>query len=65
MFISLLSICGLRILWTQTIFKLIPTPVCLFLSYPASWAMGTVVYLIVLSRILPRLIASQENEMSD
>lgn len=38
MLISMAGVCGIRILWLYTIFKIWPTMVCLYLSYPASWA---------------------------
>ena len=40
MLISVLGICGIRILWIYTIFQMpqFHTPQCLYLSYPISWA---------------------------
>ena len=39
MLISLLGICGLRILWMLTVFRIpsFHTPACLYLAYPISW----------------------------
>ena len=37
MTISILGVCGIRIVWTYTIFPLIPTPECLYIAYPISW----------------------------
>lgn len=39
MLISLISVCGFRILWTLTVFRIpeFHTPQCLYLSYPISW----------------------------
>ena len=39
MLISVLGICGIRILWIYTIFRIpaFHTPECLYLSYPISW----------------------------
>ncbi len=38
MVISILGICAFRILWNYTAFKFYPTPECLYLSFPISWA---------------------------
>ncbi len=37
MLISIIGVCGIRILWIYTIFPLVPTMMCLYFSYPASW----------------------------
>ncbi|MGM9589674.1 MAG: MATE family efflux transporter [Faecousia sp.] len=37
MVICLLGACGFRIFWVATAFRMVPTPQCLFLSYPISW----------------------------
>lgn len=39
MIISVLGVCGLRILWVYTIFRIpqFHTPQCLYISYPVSW----------------------------
>ena len=37
MIISIIGVCGIRILWIYTIFPLMPTMMCLYFSYPASW----------------------------
>ena len=49
MVISVLGICGLRILWIYTVFQ-IPayhTPQCLYFSYAISWAVTFVIQLAV------------------
>lgn len=43
MLISVLGVCGFRILWINTVFRLIPTPECLYLSYLISWVLTFVV----------------------
>lgn len=43
MLISVLGVCGFRILWINTVFRLIPTPECLYLSYLISWMLTFVV----------------------
>lgn len=37
MVLSLLGACGFRIFWVATAFRMVPTPQCLFVSYPISW----------------------------
>lgn len=38
MIVSLIGSCAFRLLWIATIFQLYPTPSCLYISYPISWA---------------------------
>ncbi len=57
MIVSLLGACGLRIVWIYTVFPLQPTLQCLYLSYPISWVITTLVhlgcYLVVVRRLPP------------
>jgi len=46
MIVSLLGACGLRILWILTYFRFNHTPEVLYLSYPISWAITTLVHLM-------------------
>lgn len=48
MFVSLTGVCGFRLLWIFTIFRLpaYHTPAMLFLSYPLSWAITASVHYI-------------------
>jgi Na+-driven multidrug efflux pump len=38
MIISVLGVCGVRLLWIATVFQTYHTPECLYLSYAVSWA---------------------------
>lgn len=38
MLISIVGICAFRVFWVYTIFKATPTPECLYVSFPISWA---------------------------
>ena len=38
MVVSVVGICGVRLLWIGTVFQAVHTPQCLFLSYPVSWS---------------------------
>lgn len=44
--ISLCGICGVRLLWVYTVFRLYPTLQCLTIAYPLSWAVTTVAIVI-------------------
>lgn len=59
MIISVLGVCGLRILWIYTVFRLpgLHTPVCLFLSYALSWGVTFLAELVVLRRVYRRGLA--------
>lgn len=51
MAVTVLGVCGLRILWINTIFKQYRTLDCLFVSYPVSWTV-TIVALVICFAIL-------------
>lgn len=40
--ISLICACLLRIVWIATVFKLYPTPFCIYVTYPISWILTAV-----------------------
>ena len=46
MVISLCGACGLRILWIETMFKLVRTPIMIYVSYPITWIVTAVLLLI-------------------
>lgn len=46
MIVSLLGACAFRIVWIYTIFTVIHTPECLYISYPISWLLTFTVHLI-------------------
>ncbi len=46
MIVSLLGACAFRIVWIFTIFRIIHTPRCLYVSYPISWALTFTVHMI-------------------
>lgn len=51
MVVSILGVCGVRLIWVATIFQAHRTPACLYLSYPISWiitaAIHTVCFLVI------------------
>lgn len=46
MVVSILGACGLRIVWVMTLFQWEHTQLCLYISYPVSWALTACVHLI-------------------
>ncbi|MBR6237663.1 MAG: MATE family efflux transporter [Lachnospiraceae bacterium] len=46
MIVSLMGACVFRIIWIFTVFRLIHTPKCLYISYPISWGLTFSVHLI-------------------
>ena len=61
MLISVLGICGLRILWVQTIFQ-IPayhTPESLYISYPISWTLTFCAHLVCFLVIYRKLLKKE------
>ena len=66
MLISLISVCGFRIIWLSTVFKAEPTAMNIYLTYPISWILATlafiVCYIVAYKRIKKRLgIEKAEN----
>ena len=41
--ISIVGICGLRLLWIATVFEKIPTLLCLYTTYPVTWGVTAVI----------------------
>ncbi|MDO4355933.1 MAG: MATE family efflux transporter [Clostridia bacterium] len=46
MLLSVFSVCGMRVLWILVIFPLLPELHLLYLSYPISWALATLLEVI-------------------
>lgn len=49
--ISLLGVCGFRILWCVTVFEIFHLPQVLFLSYPISWIITFIAQLIIFIKV--------------
>ena len=45
MVVSLIGSCAFRLLWIATIFQFYPTPSCLYISYPISWAITALAHM--------------------
>ena len=46
MIVSLAGSCAFRLLWIATVFQAYPTPSCLYISYPISWAITALAHVI-------------------
>lgn len=51
MVVSLLAICAFRVVWIYTVFKIYHTPMCLYLSYPITWAIAITCELIIFIKV--------------
>ena len=68
MVVSVLGICGFRVLWVETVFKMpqFHTPDWLFVSYPISWALTFAAELILLIIVYRKFAAKcRETEVHD
>ena len=52
MFTSIVGACGLRLLWVATVFPRYRTPVCLYLSYPVTWAVTALFHFLFLMLVV-------------
>ncbi len=55
MLISIVGVCGIRILWIYTVFEWIPTMLCLYSSYPVSWIVTGIIQLLLAFVVRKRL----------
>ena len=65
MVLTLIGVCGVRILWVQTIFKLLRTPMSIYISYPVSWLIafgGNILVFLLIYRKTRRDGNIPENE---
>ena len=62
MVISILGICGSRLLWIFTVFQIpqLHTPICLYSSYPISWILTAIAEFIVFPIIFRRISAQRQ-----
>ena len=64
MFISVLGICGFRIFWIYTIFSISHSWQILFVSYPVSWLLTSLV-LFVCYQLIQRKMPKQDFEVNE
>jgi Na+-driven multidrug efflux pump len=60
--ISLVGICGFRVVWLTTVFVFFPTLQVIFLSYTISWVISEIVMYVMIQVLLRRMIKKQESE---
>ena len=58
MILSLLCTCVFRVIWICTIFRIFPTIYVLYLVYPVSWTLATVVHWFCYRRHMNKLLAT-------
>ncbi len=46
MFVSVVGVCGARLLWIATVFQVYRTPQCLYFSYPVTWVITGSVHIL-------------------
>ncbi len=54
MAVSIVGVCGLRLLWVAAVFPLHPTPSCLYLSYPVTWSVTALFHFLFLMLVVRR-----------
>lgn len=46
MFVSVVGVCGARLLWIATVFQVYHTPHCLYFSYPVTWVITGAIHIL-------------------
>ncbi len=54
MCVSVVGVCGVRLMWIFTVFQAVHTPECLYISYPISWAATALIHLCCLMVVRKR-----------
>ena len=54
MIVSIIGVCGIRIVWVYTIFEIFRTPFSVYISYPVSWLVTGGLQLIICMRVLKK-----------
>ena len=60
--ISLVGICGFRVVWLLTVFARWQTLEVIFLSYPVSWVLSEIVMFTMIQVLLRKMLKKQETE---
>ncbi len=58
--ITLLGACAFRVVWVLTVFQLFPTLETIFISYPLSWILTSVIYFIFIFTTLKKRVREDE-----
>lgn len=54
MCVSVVGVCGVRLVWIFTVFQAVHTPECLYISYPISWAATALIHFCCLMVVRKR-----------
>ncbi len=65
MLINVFSVCGIRVLWVYTAFRVSPTFATLYLSYPVTWAITFAIMLAIGCATTARLIRQHPKESTE
>lgn len=65
MIISVCGVCGTRIIWIYTVFRIFQTPESLFISYPVSWAITVTIQFICYLHVKKKLLQSSNVQITD
>ena len=63
MIISLGGVCGLRILWIETVFKCFPSPQTIYISYPITWIVCALMHLIFTVLVTKKMMRKKREEL--
>lgn len=61
MTLSVLGVCGTRIIWIYTVFRLFHTPEVLFFSYPVSWTITVAIQFIAYYMVKKKLMQKSKS----
>lgn len=61
MFITVLGVCGFRVAWIYSVFRLFPMLECIYISYPISWVVTFVAEFITFCIVIKRMKRKSEN----
>lgn len=61
--ISLIGACLFRVVWLWTAFKAVPTLHTIYMSYPISWALTAIVFIIYGNIVLKRMIKANDSDL--
>jgi Na+-driven multidrug efflux pump len=63
--ISLVGICGFRVVWLLAVFPAMPTLEIIFVSYPISWVLSEIVMFTMIQILLRRMLKKQQAENAE
>ncbi len=64
MCVSILGVCGVRIVWIFTVFQVLHTPESLYFSYPISWIATAIVHVVCFGFVYRKLLRSHQSPLT-